>query len=111
LLGRRASVRIRDRDPKLKAAYVFYGDAPSEVGKITCPVYGFYAGNDERVNATIPEAERLMKATGKKYEPVIYKDAGHGFMREGEMPDASQANKNAREDAWTRWKELLKDLK
>ena len=28
--------------------------------------------------------EELMKAAGKKYEPVIYKGAGHGFMREGE---------------------------
>ena len=25
-----------------------------------------------------------MKAAGKKYEPVIYKGAGHGFMRSGE---------------------------
>ncbi len=25
-----------------------------------------------------------MKAAGKKYEPVIYKGAGHGFMRLGE---------------------------
>ncbi|MBA2585742.1 MAG: dienelactone hydrolase family protein, partial [Chthoniobacterales bacterium] len=66
--------------------------------------------NDERVNATIPKAEELMKAAGKKYEPVIYKGAGHGFMREGEMPGASDANKKAREDGWTRWKTLLKAL-
>ena len=51
---------------------------------IACPVYGFYGENDERVNATIPKAEELMKAAGKKYEPVIYKGAGHGFMRSGE---------------------------
>jgi hypothetical protein len=31
-------------------------------------------------------------------------------MREGEMPDANEANKKAREDAWIRWKELLKKL-
>jgi len=98
---------------KLKAAYSFYGSAPddpSKVANIPCPVYGFYAENDERVNATIPKAEDLMKKAGKKYEPVIYKGAGHGFMREGEMPDANEANKKAREDAWTRWKTLLKQL-
>jgi hypothetical protein len=31
-------------------------------------------------------------------------------MRAGEQPDANPANKQAREDAWKRWKDLLKDL-
>jgi carboxymethylenebutenolidase len=100
-------------NPKLKAAYSFYGMAPSDataVANIACPVYGFYAENDARVVATIPQAEELMKTAGKKYEPVIYKGATHGFMREGEMPGGSEANKKARQDSWTRWKELLKKL-
>ena len=100
-------------NPKLKAAYSFYGPAPDEASKvanIACPVYGFYAENDARVDATIPKADELMKAAGKKYEPVIYKGAGHGFMREGEMPGANDANKKARDDAWARWKTLLKQL-
>jgi carboxymethylenebutenolidase len=98
---------------KLKAAYSFYGTAPDEASKVAnipCPVFGFYGENDERVNATIPKAEELTKAAHKKYEPVIYKGAGHGFMREGEMPDANEATKKARDDAWTRWKKLLKEL-
>jgi carboxymethylenebutenolidase len=102
-----------NENPKLKAAYSFYGTAPddaSKVANIACPVYGFYGEDDARVNATIPKAEELMKAAGKKYEPVIYKGAGHGFMREGEMPNANQANKKARDDAWGRWKTLLKQL-
>ena len=100
-------------NPKLKAAYSFYGvavDDPTDAAKIPCPVYGFYAENDERVNATIPKAEELMKAAGKKYELVIYKGAGHGFMREGEAPNANEANKKARDDAWARWKLLIKQL-
>ncbi len=100
-------------NPKLKAAYSFYGptpDDPSKVANIPCPVFGFYGENDERINATIPKVEELMKAAGKKYEPVIYKGAGHGFMREGEMPNANEANKKARDDAWARWKTLLKQL-
>src|SRR5205823_8745034 len=67
-------------NPKLKGAYSFYGvavDDPAKAAKIPCPVYGFYAENDARVDATIPKAEELMKAAGKKYEPVIYKCAGH----------------------------------
>ena len=100
-------------NPKLKAAYSFYGtavDNAEDAAKIACPVYGFYGENDARVNATIPKGEELMKAAGKKYEPVIYKGAGHGFMREGEMPTASPENKKAREDAWARWKQLLAEL-
>lgn len=100
-------------NPKLKAAYSFYGPAPDEASKVAsipCTVYGFYGENDARVNSTVPKAEELMKAASKKYEPVTYKGAGHGFMREGEMPDANEANKKAREDAWVRWKELLKKL-
>jgi carboxymethylenebutenolidase len=102
---------------KLKAAYSFYGpaeDDPALLAKISCPVFGFYGEKDERVNATIPKGEEMMKAAGKKYEPVIYKGAGHGFMREGEAPESTdpnhEANKKAREDGWARWKTLLKQL-
>lgn len=100
-------------NPKLKAAYSFYGTAvetAEDAGKIACPVYGFYGENDARVNATIPKGEELMKAAGKKYEPVIYKGAGHGFMRDGESPTGTPENKKARDDAWARWKKLLKEL-
>src|SRR5213595_3545978 len=100
-------------NPKLKAAYSFYGTAvgnAEDAAKIPCPVYGFYAENDARVDATISKGEELMKAAGKKYEPVIYKGAGHGFMRDGESPMGTPENKKARDDAWARWKTLLKQL-
>ena len=104
-----------NENPKLKAAYSFYGtapDSPDKVKNIACPVYGFYAENDERVNATIPKAEELMKAAGKKYKPVIYKGAGHGFMRSGESnnPAVREGDKKARDEAWARWKKLLQQL-
>ena len=100
-------------NPKLKAVYSFYGEPPQasdQVTNIGCPVYGFYGENDQRVDATIPKGEELMKAAGKKYEPVIYGGAGHGFMREGEKPDASEENRKAHDEAWARWKTLLKQL-
>jgi carboxymethylenebutenolidase len=95
----------------LSAAFVFYGPPPSEeaMKRITAPVYGFYGGNDERISATVPETEKEMKALGKTYEGVIYKGAGHGFMRAGEAPDASDANSDARKQAWMRWKVLLEE--
>ncbi len=93
----------------LKAAFVFYGPPPDKdaMARIKAPVYGFYAGNDARIGATLPDTISQMKAAGKTFEPVTYEGAGHGFMRAGEAPDASEANKKARSDAWTRWKELL----
>jgi carboxymethylenebutenolidase len=52
-----------------------------------------------------------MKAAGKKYEPVTYDGAGHGFMRAGEDPaNTVPGNKTAREQAFSRLVALLKNL-
>jgi carboxymethylenebutenolidase len=107
------SFRFATNEADLKAAFVFYGTGPmreEDLGRIRCPVYGFYGGNDNRVNATIPKSTDLMKQAGKTYEPVTYDGAGHGFMRAGEMAGANAANKKARDEAWQRWKEILKGI-
>jgi carboxymethylenebutenolidase len=93
----------------LSAAFVFYGPPPDKdaMARIKAPVYGFFAGNDARIGAMIPDAITNMKAAGKTFEPVTYDGAGHGFMRAGEAPDATEPNKKARADAWERWKSLL----
>jgi len=91
----------------LSAAFVFYGTPPPDVIAINAPVYGFYAGNDARITATVPATLAAMKAAGKKYEPVTYDGAGHGFMRAGEAPDANPANKAAREQGFQRFVDLL----
>jgi len=103
------SFRFATTRADLAAAFVFYGPSPSKeaMAGIKAPVYGFYAGNDARINATLPDATANMKAAGKKYDPVTYDGAGHGFMRAGEAPDATEANKRAREDSWKRWKDLM----
>ncbi len=96
----------------LSAAFVFYGPAPSDVTTITAPVYGFYAANDARITATIPATITAMKAAGKKYEPVTYDGAGHGFMRAGEDPgNTVSGNKTAREEAFKSLVSLLHNLK
>ncbi len=107
----------------LKAAFSFYGPPPDKdaMTRITAPVYGFYAGMDNRIGAMIPDAIANMKAAGKTYEPVTYEGAGHGFMRAGDGPEQVpddpakkdeahkmyEANLKARNDAWARWKKLL----
>ena len=96
----------------LAAAFVFYGPGPTDVSGITAPVYGFYAGNDARIGATVPGTVDAMKAAGKTFEPVTYDGAGHGFMRAGEDPtNAVPGNKTAREQGYARLVKLLKGLK
>ena len=106
------SFRFATNNKDVKATFVFYGTPPNgdDMAKINCPVYGFYAGNDARVTATVPKATDQMKAAGKTYEPVTYNGAGHGFMRAGEAPDANDANKKARDDAFQRWLGLMKNI-
>jgi carboxymethylenebutenolidase len=101
--------RFATNRPDLAAAFVFYGPPPDKdaMARIKAPVYGFYAGNDARIGATLPDTTAQMKAAGKIFDPVVYEGAGHGFMRAGEAPDANDANKKARQDAWVRWKDLL----
>lgn len=97
------------RRPTLKAAFVFYGSAPSSnaqgqpyaidkgaLEKTGAPVYGFYAENDMRIGATVPPTTDTMKELKKLYDPITYAGAGHGFMRAGEPnnppPPAAAAN-------------------
>jgi carboxymethylenebutenolidase len=107
--GGAQSFRFATNRGDLSAALVFYGSPPptDDMPRIKAPVYGFYAGNDVRIDATIPDTIAAMKAAGKTYGPVTYEGAGHGFMRAGEAPEATEANKKAREESWKRWKSLL----
>jgi carboxymethylenebutenolidase len=111
--GGTQSFRYATHNSALKGAFVFYGTGPDnedEIKSIACPVYGFYGGNDARVTSTVEKTADLTKRAGKSFSPVTYSDAGHGFMRAGEAPDASAPNKQARDQAWKRWKELLEKL-
>ena len=122
--GGTQSFRFATNRPSLAAAFVFYGsgpESPDAIAAIHAPVYGFYAGNDARIGATVPKTQELMKAAGKAYDVVTYDGAGHGFMRAGEAPpppadadaktkEAYAANHKARDEAWVRWKAVLAKL-
>ena len=97
----------------LSAAFVFYGPPPAAdaLARITAPVYGFYGGNDARITATVPATKDAMQAAGKKYDPVVYDGAGHGFMRAGEDPgNTNPANVTARQEGLKQLEALLKGL-
>lgn len=142
--GGSQTFRFATNRPSLKAAFVFYGSAPAgadnapdkeKLGKIAAPVYGFYAGNDARINATLPATTQAMTELKKTFDPVTYEGAGHGFMRAGDAPEptaptatgnkeaddkatadyqkaltAYNANKKARDEAWVRWKKILSSI-
>ncbi len=142
--GGAQTFRYATNNPSIKAGFVFYGNPPLKqdqtidkdaLGRIRAPVYGFYAGNDARINATLPATTQAMTELKKTFDPVTYEGAGHGFMRAGEAPEpkapevkgdkeaddkaqaeyqkalsAYKANVKARDDAWKRWKELLGKL-
>jgi carboxymethylenebutenolidase len=97
----------------VSGAFVFYGSGPESdaIPRIQAPVYGFYAGNDTRINGTLPQTKEQMKAAGKFYETVIYEGAAHGFMRSGEQPDATDADRRARNAAWVKLKDLTAKYK
>lgn len=110
--GGTQTFRFAAHNKNIQAAFVFYGAPPTgaEMAKINCPVYGFYGGNDNRITSTVPNANAEMKTMDKTYAPVVYEDAGHGFMRAGEAPDANAGNQKAHDEAWKRWKDLLKGI-
>jgi carboxymethylenebutenolidase len=148
--GGTQSFRFAMNRPSLKAAFVFYGSTPGSnaqgqpyavdkegIARIKAPVYGFYAENDMRVNATLPPTREAMETMKKAWKEATYAGAGHGFMRAGE-PNAPEpkapattgdaaadtkakedyekalamyrANRKARDDAWVTWKAILAKL-
>ncbi|MCM5663156.1 dienelactone hydrolase family protein [Galbibacter mesophilus] len=109
--GGSQSFRYATNNNEIEKAFVFYGTAPKDTSileKISSPVYGFYGGNDNRVNATIPETKAAMEKYGKTYKTEIYEGAGHAFMRSGAQEDADPANKKAHDKAWEKLLKLLK---
>jgi carboxymethylenebutenolidase len=94
---------------ELGAAFVFYGRPPQQpqISQLHCPVYGFYGEKDMRITATVEATKGFAADAGKKYDPVIYRGAGHGFMRTGEQPGAIPENAKARTEAWQRVRQIL----
>lgn len=99
----------------IEGAFVFYGTGPrveATYESIEVPVYGFYGGNDNRVNSTIEMSEMAMNKFGLTYDYEIYEGAGHAFMRSGDNPEmeSDHPNKLARNQSWDRLVNLLNKL-
>jgi carboxymethylenebutenolidase len=104
------SFRFATNQTELKNSFVFYGTAPTnseDLARINCPVYGFYGGNDNRVNSTLKTTQTQMDSLGHFFEPVIYEEATHAFMRKGAQTEEGP-DKVAHDKAWERLLALLK---
>lgn len=87
--------------PTLGAAVVYYGGSPppSHLSAVRAPVLGLYAGDDARVNSTIPPADSAMRALGKPFEIHYFEGSGHGFLRAQQSAERP-ANDAAAAGAW-----------
>ena len=91
-----------------KAAVPFYGANPKPleaVEKINGPVFGVYAGEDQRITSGVPALVESMIKYKKTFQMKIYQGAQHAFFNE----NRSSYNKAAAEDAWTMTLEFFND--
>jgi len=82
-----------------KAAVPFYGANPKPldaVAKISCPVFGVYAGEDLRITSGVPALVESMIANKKTFQMKIYHGTQHAFFNE----NRPSYDKAAAEDAW-----------
>ena len=93
------SFRYATVNPKLKAAVVCYGPPPDStaIPAIHAKVLGVYGEDDARIDATLPDVERQMKAAGKWYHYKLYPGTGHGFLK----PGRKGSDGPSVEQAWT----------
>ena len=82
------------------AVVPFYGQNPKPidaVAKIAGPVFGIYAGEDQRITRGVPTLVESMIRHKKTFQIKIYQRTQHAFFNE----NRPSYNKAAAEDAWT----------
>jgi len=107
------SFRLANQDD-YKASLVFYGTAPEEeefYENIATPVYGFYAENDDRVNATIETTQTQMDTNGNTFELEYYDGVWHAFMRKADVDSSDELANQAKDAAFERMKIILSEYK
>jgi len=107
--GGTQSFRFAADRSDVAAALVFCGASPDKdaIARVKGTIFGFYAANDQSVDATVPAAQAAAKASGVVFEAVTYDGVGPEFMQSGDAPDAKSADKLARGYALERMKSVL----
>jgi carboxymethylenebutenolidase len=90
----------------LNASVPYYGRqvAIEQVPNITAALCLHYAGDDERINAGIPDYEAALQANNKTYELYMYEGARHAFNND----TSERYNKEAADLAWGRTIDFLR---
>ncbi len=93
-------MQLAIRIPGLGAGVAFYGRHPDPglVSSINAPLMFHHAELDERVNASWPNFEKALEASGVEYTNYDYEEVGHGFHNDT-TPRYDEA---AAELAWQR---------
>ena len=86
------------RNSDIRAAVPFYGSAPplDEVPNLNAAVLGIYAGNDDRINAGMPDLEAALMKHQKQYNFITYEGADHAFFND----TGARYNPEAATQAW-----------
>ena len=97
-LGGGLSYQLATQYP-FNAAVPFYGANPKpleEIARISGPVFGIYAGEDQRITSGVPALVESMIKHQKTFQMKIYQGTQHAFFNETKP----SYNKAAAEDAW-----------
>ena len=99
--------QVAVHSPDVQAAVPFYGRQPAaeEVPKIEASMLIHYAGDDERINAGIPEFEKALKEASIDYQMHMYEGAKHAFFND----IGSRYHEDAAKLAWERTIAFFKD--
>lgn len=83
------------------AAVCFYGSALSteQIQNVRAPLAMHYAGEDERINAGIPEFRKALDAAKVRYSLHMYPGTGHGFHNDSSTARYAEAEAKL---AWRR---------
>lgn len=93
------SLLFTTRNNALKAAVVYYGPNPANIGdvaNITAPVLGIYGELDNRISMNVPALVEAMKQYNKPFEYKMYPGAAHAFFND----TGANYNPEAARDAW-----------
>jgi carboxymethylenebutenolidase len=106
--GEQSFLFAADR-PDVAATLVFCGASAGadSIARIKGSVFGFYAANDPRVDATVPPAQAAAKTADIVFEAVTYDGVGPEFMQAGDAPGAKPQDKLVRGYAMERMKSVL----
>ena len=103
------SFRFATNRTDLSDAFVFYGPPPEKdaMTRIKAPVYGFYGGNDARIDATIPLRKRQCRGWAKLTTRWFMKERATASCARASSPMRSQATQRLAAKRGSAWRKLL----